>query len=139
MRNFEYDPKAGRFRNYLGRVVRNSISRHFVRKDPANTALDTHVLANAPDDDAAQDQQWEEEWVNHHYRLAMQTIQETFEPRSVEIFNRLLAGDDTEMLASHHGMTRQAVHQVKHRIQIRMRELIAQQIREEDEPHVGRK
>jgi RNA polymerase sigma-70 factor (ECF subfamily) len=136
LRHFEYDPKAGRFRNYLGRIVRNSISRHFVRKEPANAALDTNVLAKTPDDDDAQDQQWEEEWVNHHYRLAMQTIRETFEPRSVEVFNGLLAGDRTEVLASHHGLTRQAVHQVKHRIQTRMRELIARQIREEDEPDV---
>ena len=34
----------------------------------------------------------EQEWQDHHYRLAMRTIETTFDRRSVQIFARLLAG-----------------------------------------------
>lgn len=136
LRSFEYDPSVGRFRDYLGRVVRNAIARHFTRKDPAQRALDSNILATTADDDSGHDQLWEEEWVNHHYQLAMQTIRATFESRSVDVFERLLSGESTDAVATAMGMSRQAVHQVKHRIQKRMKDLIAQQVREEDEPDV---
>ncbi len=35
LRNFDYSSEKGRFRSYLGRVVRNSISRYFSRPNPA--------------------------------------------------------------------------------------------------------
>ena len=42
LRNFDYSPEKGGFRSYLGRVVRNSISRHFSRPNPADTC--NHAL-----------------------------------------------------------------------------------------------
>ncbi len=51
LRNFEYSPEKGRFRSYLGRVVRNSISRYFSRPIPPGRALDTAVMATVPDED----------------------------------------------------------------------------------------
>ena len=51
LRNFEYSPEKGRFRSYLGRVVRNSISRYFSRPNTADRALDTAVIATVPDED----------------------------------------------------------------------------------------
>ena len=50
LRNFDYSPEKGRFRSYLGRVVKNSISRHFARPNPADRALDTAVMAMVPDE-----------------------------------------------------------------------------------------
>ncbi len=136
LRTFKYDPSKGRFRDYLGRVVRNGIARHFSRKDIAGRALDSAVLATTPDDASGPDEVWDKEWVNHHYRLAMQTIERSFEPQNVAVFNRLLAGEHAEDVAASFGLTRQAVYQSKHRILQRMRELIAQQIREEDQPDI---
>jgi len=135
LRNFDYSPARGKFRSYLGRVVRNAISYQFSRPSPGQAALDSSVLAALPaDNDAPIDELWETEWINHHYRLAMETIRKTYEPRSVEVFDRLLAGQSVEAVGQAYGMSTQAVHKVKQRIRARMKALVAAQIREEDDP-----
>ncbi len=135
MRNFEYDPKVGRFRGYLGRVVRNAIARHFSRPNPANAALSTTMLAVTADSSPdARDVAWEQEWVDHHYRLALQTVRTIVDLRSVEVFDRILAGDSVQAVAEAFAMSPQAVHKVKQRIKARMQKLIAQQVRDEDDP-----
>jgi len=135
LRAFAYDPAKGRFRGYLGIVVRNAVSQHFRRPGVAAKALDTAVLATTEDTDAGgPDMLWEQEWVRHHYRLAMATIRESFEPRSVDMFDRLLAGDSVDAVAKDFETTGQAVHKVKQRIRDRLKELIARQVREEDHP-----
>ena len=135
LRNFEYSPEKGRFRSYLGRVVRNSISRYFSRPNTADRALDTAVIATVPDEDPDEkDDLWEREWINHHFRLAMRTIQDTFDRQSVEAFDRLVAGESVAHVAQACGMSTQAVHKVKQRIRKRMQELVAAQVREEDRP-----
>ncbi len=134
LRSFEYKPARGRFRGYLGKVVRTAVSRHFARPDGQARALDTHVLVTFEADDAGQaDEVWEREWVRHHYRLAMQNVRTAFDPNSVQIFDRLLAGDAVNHVASDFQTTPQAVHKVKQRIRDRLKELIAKQIREEDD------
>lgn len=134
LRNFEYDPSRGRFRDYLGRAVKNAICRHFSRYASKDLALDSSVLASTPAGNGDPDGAWDEEWVNHHYRLAMQRIEQLYEPRSVTVFQQLLAGGATSDVARQFDMTPNAVRQVKHRIQKRMQEMIAHQVREEDEP-----
>jgi len=134
LRSFEYKPARGRFRGYLGQVVRSAISRHFRRPDPQVRALDTNVLATVEVNDADRaDEVWEREWVRHHYRLAMQAIRATYDAKSVQMFDRLLAGDSVSRLASDFETTTQAVHKVKQRIRDRLREVIADQIKQEDD------
>jgi len=135
LRNFEYQPEKGRFRDYLGRVVRNAVHAQFARPKTALAALDSHVLAtvSAPEE-AAADDVWEQEWMNHHYRLALAALRETFEPRSLAVFDRLLNGETVAAVAESSGLSEPAVHKVKQRIRDRMKELIAAQIREEDAP-----
>jgi RNA polymerase sigma-70 factor (ECF subfamily) len=130
---FVYDPTKGRFRDYLYRSLRNAIQHYLARPKAGAAALDTSWMAQVPaDEDPEIDAVWEEEWVNHHYRQAMETIRRTFEPRSIEIFDRSVAGEDAASLARAFGMSTQAVHKVRQRIRARMEELIAVQIREED-------
>ena len=134
LRSFEYTPARGRFRGYLGQVVRSAISRHFRRPDAQAQALDTNVLVTIEAGDAGQaDEVWEREWVRHHYRLAMQSVRAAFDPKSVEMFDRLLAGDGVSQLASDFQTTIQAVHKVKQRIRDRLKELIVDQIKQEDD------
>ncbi len=136
LRNFEYSPERGRFRGYLGQVVRSGITRHFSRPESRARALDTGVLATVEASDAElTDDLWEQEWIRHHYRLAMKTVRETFEARSLEIFDRLLAGDSVATVAVGFDTTAQAVHKIKQRVRDRLTGLIATQIREEDEPN----
>lgn len=129
---FVYDPNRGRFRDYLYQVVRSAISRLKSRPNSAARGLDTGMLEMLASEDAHAAALWEREWVNHHYRLAMEMVRESFEPRSVEVFERSVRGESIEQLAETFGMSTQAVHKVRQRIRHRMQELIAQQVREED-------
>lgn len=135
---FKYDRRRGRFRDYLYRCTRNAIAR--LRSRPRGGAgplfISADQMADQGEDlaDGAEGTRaWEEEWVAHHYRLAMRTVRETFEARSVEIFDRSVAGARVADLAAEYGMSEQAVHKVRQRIRARMEALIAQQVREEDE------
>jgi len=133
---FAYDPAKGRFRDYLFRCTRNAISQWASRPNRAPAGLDTQVLSGqaSREDNPADAVAFEQEWIAHHYRLAMITVRNTFEPRSVELFDRSVAGATVAELSSAFGMSEQAVHKVRQRIKARMEELIAEQIRQEDEP-----
>ena len=135
MRNFEYDTSKGRFRDYLGRVVKSAIARHFARPTAKNVALDEVLLSVIPDENSDEDDKREQEWADHHYRIAIGTVQKTFDRRSVQIFTQLIAGVSVANVASTFDTTAQAVHKVKQRVRNRLKELIAIQIREEDAPH----
>lgn len=134
LRTFTYQPDRGRFRDYMGRVVQNAIHRYFRRPRPESRGLDTDVVAGLDDDSELRerDEAWEAEWMLHHYRMAMATVRETAEPRSVRVFERLLAGESTDEVAAAMGMKRDAVHKVKQRLRDRLKELVAQQVLEED-------
>ncbi len=135
MRTFAFDPKKGRFRDYLFRAVRNEISRQKAKarrpKDllagvsiSDGTAADESSAAN-PELERA----FEDEWMQHHFRLAMTTVRETHSAESLAIFERLIAGESVASTAQRFATTEQAVHKVKQRLRDRLRELIQQQWR----------
>ncbi|HWL93303.1 MAG TPA: sigma-70 family RNA polymerase sigma factor [Phycisphaerae bacterium] len=132
---FVYDPRRGRFRDYLFRCSRNAIFRWAQRPGGQDRRLDTSVASSLPNlgepstDEAAL---WDDEWVDHHYRLAMNTLRKNTDVRNVEIFERLVAGDTVVNVAARFDVTPDAVHKVKQRLRDRMQELIAAQIAEED-------
>jgi hypothetical protein len=56
------------------------------------------------------------------------------DPATLEVFRQLLAGAPTAGVARAMGMTEAAVRKVKQRMSDRLRETIAEQLRDEDEP-----
>jgi RNA polymerase sigma factor (sigma-70 family) len=131
LKRFEYDAKRGRFRSYLGRVVRNAITRTSTRPNRAEIALSSsepEAMAEA----AEAEKRWEAEWVAHHLRTAMRSVRQTFDPRSVQAFELLLAGRTPAEIATHLDLSADAVHKIKQRIRGRLQELIAEQIDEEE-------
>ncbi|MHC4235156.1 MAG: sigma-70 family RNA polymerase sigma factor [Planctomycetota bacterium] len=132
---FQYSPARGRFRSFLGQIVRNEVARYFSRPKAAGRGVDTSeaVVQEATDAEQAEGQ-WGREWIHHHLRLAMQRVRQSHEPRSVEIFERLLAGDTVKAVATAFGVSTDAVHKIKQRIRDRLKEYVAAQIREEDDP-----
>jgi DNA-directed RNA polymerase specialized sigma24 family protein len=57
-----------------------------------------------------------------------------FEARSVEVFERLMAGISPEVAGAECGLSADAVRHIKHRVLERLKELVASQVRAEDEP-----
>ncbi len=132
---FHYSPQTGRFRNFLGRIVRNESIRHLSRPNVGHPMVDTdETIAPLAAGGQSADERWEREWRHHHLRLAMLNVRASYDPRSVEIFECLLAGQTVGQTATAFDVTTDAVHKIKQRIRVRLRELIAAQIREEDEP-----
>ena len=133
--SFQYRPEQGRFRDYLGRTVQNAIYRWFRRPHRDVTGLDTHVLKGMESEEVEPFKEvWEQEWMFHHYRLAMRTVRQTSESKSVLVFERLLAGEEIDDVSTTFGMSRAAVHKVKQRMRDRLRECIERQIHEEEQP-----
>ncbi len=136
LRSFHYSRERGRFRSYLGCVVRNEVARHFSHPNAPSSEVDTDDVdaVDSACHPELSEEQWEREWVHHHLRLAMMTIRETFDARSVEVFECLLRGDSVDSAAGSFSMTTQAVHKVKQRIRSRLKQIVAAQIRDEEEP-----
>lgn len=135
LRRFDYAPARGRFRSYLGAIVRHVISDQKFGPDsrPRPVGESEVTLNEVPDPRLADsDERWEQEWVNHHCRLALATLRRTFEPRSVAVFEALLAGASTESVAAQRGMSIDAVVKIRQRVRARMQELIESQIRDEE-------
>jgi len=133
---FTYDPKRGRFRDYLHRCTRNAINQWSQRPNARWRSLDNQEAVEtiaAGSGNGESDPAWDEEWVAHHYRLAMATVRKTFDDRSIRLFDRSVAGAKVAELAVEFDMSEQAVHKVRQRIRDRMQELITEQIREEDD------
>lgn len=134
MQGFEYQPARGRFRDYLRRVVRSAVARQITRHTGAEIALDKDVLERlSPADQGSLDDRWEEQWVRSHCRRALRELRRSFEPQSVDVFDRLLAGDSHDAIQRALHMSPEAVRKAKQRVKERLRDIIARQIREEEE------
>ena len=133
---FNYSPVRGKFRSFVGRIVRNEVIRLLSRPNIASRRVDSDGgESREPVNEEKRDRQWEREWADHHLRRAVARLRRTHEPRSIDVFEQLLAGQTVERVAADFKMTTQAVHKVKQRIRNRLKELIAGQIREEDQPN----
>ena len=75
--SFRYRPERGRFRDYLGRSVRNATFRVTARPKVAGTPLSEVELLALPDADGAPEEPdplWEREWREHHLRRALGSL-----------------------------------------------------------------
>lgn len=139
LREFRYRPTVGRFRDYLRTCARNAIANHFSRQNglPGSVSVDEigeQELGEASDtlDDA-----WEAEWRGHHLRLAMAKARKAFERQSIEVFERLAAGDRPEDVAASFALGVPAVYKVKQRMMDFLRERVDEQLADEEFPERG--
>lgn len=132
---FSYDRSRGRFRDYLFRCARNALS------DWANCptrgrggVLLSSFARNVDAGQAGIDESsiWEEEWVNHHYRIALATLRKNAGPRDVAILERSLAGASVAQLAAEFNIDEPTLYKARQRIRSRMEALIEAQIADED-------
>lgn len=131
---FVYDPARGRFRDYLFRATRNAVGGILGKKRPMTGAdgLSEGEGDGRSSPSQAETAAWEREWVAHHYRRALARVRAQCEARSVEVFERNIAGVSVALLAQEYGMTEEAVYKVRQRVRARMQEFIEEQVRDED-------
>lgn len=132
---FTYDPNRGRFRDFLFRCARNARIEWANRRKRDGKALFMDVALNIGDDgepDPAEAQVWEEEWVNHHYGRALETLKTMAAARDIAILERSIAGATVEELAGEFAMEQPAVLKARQRIREKVELLISAQVAEED-------
>ncbi len=131
LRSFEYDPRRGRFRDYLRQCVRNAIasfsSRHNLPLTPVS--IDEATQAVAADEP---DRAWDEEWVQHHYRRALQALRATTDTKTLVIFDELLRGADVAALAERFATTEANIRKIKQRMRERLEQTIRRQLADEE-------
>jgi DNA-directed RNA polymerase specialized sigma24 family protein len=85
---FEYDPRRGRFRNWLGTIAMHEISKHVQRDrrpgkgggDGAGDMLAQHASGEV---DAA----WQEEFQAHIFEVAIQRVRSDFDDPTWQAFD----------------------------------------------------
>lgn len=132
---FRYDPRKGRFRGFLKTIALRTIWRR--RRRPLHPTLGGQSLAD-PESldelvaDADQERIWEEEWRQHHVRLALATLAHETPPQQLRAFELLaLDGQPTAAVAATTDLPADQLYRIKSRLLARLRELIATQIGEE--------
>lgn len=131
---FEYDPRRGRFHDYLYRVAHSAIVDWQRCPQARLQAVSENEVVSgmAAAAEAPCDAEWEAEWRNHHLRRALAHVRQTSDAKSLEVFERLLAGESVAEIAEAFSMTSEAVNKVKQRMRDRVQERIAEQVREEE-------
>lgn len=81
VRTFEYDPAVGRFRDWLGTVVRNAVTRHLHARKPADASADLETTEARGDDST-----WNDEFTGHILREALKQTRPRFEPETWRAF-----------------------------------------------------
>lgn len=131
LKNFEYDPAKGRFRDYLFRCVRSGFSDWAARPKPLGWSVVSRD-GGAPVDAEASCELFEREWMNHHYRMALGAVRQNVDASSIAVLEATLAGTPVPEIARSLGMGEQAVYKVQQRMRGYLKEQIARQVREED-------
>jgi RNA polymerase sigma factor (sigma-70 family) len=136
-RGFQYSSRRGKFRSYVGRVVANAVARAKSRPRDQLRHLDTEVeRALAAPAAGKDDLVWEDEWVQHHFRRAMRTVQRCFEKKTVAMFRELLHGRPVDWVAREYEVSTDTVYKAKQRVRERLEELICSQVAAEEEANV---
>ncbi|CAG1004053.1 hypothetical protein PHYC_03111 [Phycisphaerales bacterium] len=132
LKNFEYDPARGRFRDYLFRCVRSGLSDRAARPNVAGlSVVSQDGLVSAGTEAAVFDR----EWMNHHYRMALAAVRERVDESSVAVLEATLAGASVSEIAAAVGLSEQAVYKVQQRMRSYLKDQIARQVQEEDSTH----
>jgi RNA polymerase sigma-70 factor (ECF subfamily) len=128
---FEYRPEVGRFRDFLGTIVRHAA---WARLNKLTRVREAGAPGQELEELApAGDESWNDEWIQHHYRTAMAHVRTHFEAESLAIFDELLQGTVAAQIAARRGTTSEAVYKTKQRVRDALKERIEMQLREEDE------
>ncbi|TVQ76614.1 MAG: sigma-70 family RNA polymerase sigma factor [Phycisphaeraceae bacterium] len=135
LRNFKYDSERGGFRAYLYRCTRSALSDFAARMKRNGRVLPLDAVVGVNGSQADDDSGYavfEQEWVDHHYRLAVSRYLDVSEGHGSDILRATLAGTPARVIGERLGMTENGVHKAQQRLRERLKALIAEQVRDEE-------
>lgn len=133
---FRYDPRTCTFKTWLFKVARNTIVSHLRKRGrrergPVVTAGDDDdALEKMADPSAlAPDQEWDLAWESNLRRAALEEVGRRIKPMTLRLYlHHVVDGHDVEETVTHFresGVTADAVHLAKHRVQKMIDETVA--------------
>ena len=122
-RKFEYDPAKGRFRSWLLRVAHNEACNLIRQGGRARTEQSAVMRGiEAPPDDSIRE--FEQLAEDEEMQVCLHHVREAVTPETYYVFDRyVLQGDSATEVADACGKPVSQVHQVKHRLLTKLREL----------------
>ena len=124
--DFDYDPKKGRFRDWLFRVTRNKLT-DFVRrrKNEAVGSGATEVRERLEAEPAEEDDAWEEQWRRHAFDRAAAEVRSEFEDKTWKAFwATAVDGRAVKVVAEEWGISVGAVYIAKSRVMARIKQAV---------------
>ncbi len=124
---FHYDPAKGRFRDWLGGVVRNVVSRR--RRAPAERiravgGSSDQGITQQPDRCDSEDDEWQELFEDGVLAVLLDTVRGEVSPATYQAFEltaiRAVSGAEVARLT---GLSRNAVYLARKRVLARLRQL----------------
>jgi RNA polymerase sigma-70 factor (ECF subfamily) len=124
---YRYDPQRGRFRDWLGTLVRNKVADH--RRRPSGRIRgrggESHPGFNEPvSHDAAPDDAWESAFEETLLMVLLDMVQREMNPRTYQAFELFALHDlPAAKVAQTTGLTPNAVYQARKNVVKRLRQL----------------
>lgn len=124
---FQYDPRRGRFRDWLGTLVRNKVAEHRRRpsqrvRAPGGDA--DRALTDAESNEAGPDAAWEQAFEQCLLGILLDVVRREVNPRCFLAFElSALHGLAGAKVAGITGLTRNAVYKARRRVFSRLKEL----------------
>lgn len=125
MPGFEYDPKQGSFKSWLGRVIRWRIQDQLRRRLPPQVQryrrpvnARTATVERVPDaDDSDPARAWDEEWDKNIVDVAITRVKQQVDSRQFQLFDlNVLQGWPVKKIVALLGVSAGRVYIAKHRI-----------------------
>ncbi len=124
---FQYDPARGRFRDWLGTVVKNKVAQY--RRRPAERARPVgsegdNALNQIPDQGFSPETAWEEAYEHALLAVLLDTVRQEINPKTYLAFELSALGDVSgKQVSDITGLSRNAVYKSYKRVLKRLIEL----------------
>lgn len=124
---FRYDPERGRFRDWLGTVVRNKVTQY--RRRPAERARpigaeEDQALGQIPSENLGPDEAWEAAYENALLTVLLDRVRQESNPKTYLAFELSALGElSGRQVSDITGMSRNAVYKSYKRVLKRLTEL----------------
>ena len=131
--NFVYDPRKGKFRSYLGIIMKNCVSSIFRHKKQRGEVNEVLVAQEEGFDDSFEEE-WNREWKIHLFWLSMKNASDQMPEKVFQAFELLeIKGRKASEVASELGISIPSVYNYRKKVIDFLRTTIAEISSEEAE------